>query len=184
MSEVEVFVSNEGTQYIWHRGQEKIVKLTDEEVNLIGFKVRLMEDKEILNRQSGNGISMGIPIKLNKDRLKEIKDMLVTVLKSGPFIDIETHVIDRLVLDSLLDEEDPQKRGWEDEEDVKNCVLTAKKVVGVRLNVNHQHPENTNKIKHLHPHLALVISGKKEDGSGRLVLVILNENTINVITIL
>lgn len=95
------------------------------------------------------------------------------VLSDGPFIDVEKHVIDRLVLDSLLDEDD-----------VKDCVLSVKKVMGVRLNVNHEHPENTEKVKHLHPYLALVIQGTKNDGSGRLVLVILNENTINIITIL
>lgn len=143
-----------------------------------------MRDHKILNRKSGNGIAMGIPVGLNKARLSEIKDKLVEVLKSGPFIDIETHVIDRLVEDSLLEDDDPAKRGWEDEEEIKNCILTVKKVTGVRLIVNHEHPENTEKIKHLHPHIALVISGKKEDGEGRLVLVILNENTINVITIL
>jgi hypothetical protein len=184
MNEVEVFVSHEGTQYIWNRIQEEVVLLSDEEVKVVSFKVGLMSDSEILNRVSGNGVSMGIPIPLSKDRLIEIRDRLVTVLMKGPFINFEQHVLERLVYDALLDEGHPDKRGWDNREDVRDCVLSAHKVTGVRLNVDHNHPENTEKVKHLHPNLALVISGNKKSGEGRLVLVILNENTISVITIL
>lgn len=77
------------------------------------------------------------------------------------------------------------KRGWSNEEEVKKCVLTVKRVNGVRLNVDHDHPLNTDSIKHLYPHIALVIQGKKDDDTdGRLVLAVLTDNEIRVITIL
>ena len=40
--------------------------------------------------------AMGIPIALGKDRLIEIRDRLVEILKNGPFIDFEKHVLERL----------------------------------------------------------------------------------------
>jgi len=184
MHEVEIFVSNDGTQYIWNRNQEEVVLLSDPEIKMVSIKVSLMSDEEILNRTSGNGIPMGIPIALSKNRLIEIRDRLVGILKNGPFIDFEKHVLERLVYDALLDEGNPDKRGWNNREEVKDCVLTAQRVTGVRLNVDHHHRENTDRQKHLHPNLALVISGEKNSGQGRLVLVILNENTISVVTLL
>lgn len=120
-----------------------------------------MSDEEILNTTSGNGVPMGIPIALSNDRLIELRDRLVAILMKGPFIDFEKHVLERLVYDALLDDEHPDKRGWNNKEDVRDCVLSASRVTGVRLNVDHRHPENTERIKHLHPNLALVISGKK-----------------------
>ncbi|MFF2531515.1 hypothetical protein ACFVS2_21645 [Brevibacillus sp. NPDC058079] len=181
----EIFKSMEGTEYKWEREQEKIIVLSDDEVKLLHFKVNLMSDEEILNRVSGNGVPMGIPIKLSDDRLNEIKAKLVTVLKDDElFIDVENHVLDRLVWDSLLEDGHPDKRGWETQEEIEECIYNVKKVHGIRLNVNHEHPQNTESLKHLHPHLALVISGRKKDGSGRLVLVVLNKNQISVITIL
>ncbi|MEK5233472.1 hypothetical protein MHB42_17345 [Lysinibacillus sp. FSL K6-0232] len=184
MREVEIFVSNDGTQYIWNRDQEEVILLNDAETKMVSLKVSLMSDEEILNRTSGNGVPMGIPITLSKDRLIEIRDNLVQILKKGPFIDFEKHVLERLVYDALLDDNHPEKRGWNNSEEVRECVLSASMVTGVRLNVDHHHPENTEKVKHLHPNLALVISGSKGTGKGRLVLVILNEQTISVITIL
>lgn len=184
MNDVEVFVSNDSTQYIWNSSQEEIILLSETEIKILSFKVGLMSDEEILNRTSGNGVSMGIPIPLSKDRLIEIRDRLVKVLKKGPFINFEQHVIERLVYDSLLDDRHPDKRGWDNRDEIRNCVLTASKVTGVRLNVDHNHPENNEKVKHLHPNLALVIKGEKSGSEGRLVLVILNKNTISVITIL
>ncbi len=92
-------------------------------------------------------------------------------------------VFERLVLESLEDNND--KRGWNDEEEVKNCVMTARRVTGIRLNINHDHPYNTPTLKHLNPHLALVIQGEKDDNSsGRLVLAVLTDNEIRVVTIL
>ena len=51
--------------------------------------------------------------------------------------------------------------------------------------LDHDHPLNTDSIKHLYPHIALVIQGKKDDNAdGRLVLAVLTDNEIRVITIL
>lgn len=184
LDKYEVFLSMEGTRYLLDRSQETVVRLTDLEVALLKQKVSLMSDQQILNRESGNGISMGIPIAMSQERLKDIHHQLVQVLKTGPLIDLEQHVIDRLVWDSLLPEHHPDKRGWEDEEDIKNCIYTARKIAGVRLNVNHFHRDNTEKVKHLYPHPAIVIEGSKASGNGRLVLVIFHEQSISVITIL
>lgn len=184
MREVEIFVSNDGTQYIWNRDQEEVILLSDDETKMVSLKVSLMSDEEILNRTSGNGVPMGIPITLSKDRLIEIRDNLVQILKKGPFIDFEKHVLERLVYDALLDDDHPEKRGWNNREEVRECVLSASMVTGVRLNVDHHHTKNTEKVKHLHPNLALVISGSKDTGKRRLVLVILNKQTISVITLL
>lgn len=81
MREVEIFVSNDGTQYIWNRDQEEVILLNDAETKMVSLKVSLMSDEEILNRTSGNGVPMGIPITLSKDRLIEIRDNLVQILK-------------------------------------------------------------------------------------------------------
>lgn len=64
MAEIETFISLDGTQYIWYRGQEKMIELTDKEIAFIKLKVKLMRDADILNRESGNGTPMGIPIVL------------------------------------------------------------------------------------------------------------------------
>ncbi|MBJ7572690.1 hypothetical protein JG789_15930 [Bacillus halotolerans] len=173
----EVFVSSENTQYIWQRNQETIVNLTEEELSLLKFKVRLMKDEDIQNKESGNGVTMGIPVKLEAERFREIRDRLRSILENDPNIQMEPHAIDRLL-------EVGEYRGWEDEQDVIDCVTTAKFVNGVRLSVNHKNPKNTEKVKHLHTNFAIEIKGKKQNGQGRLVLVIFNENKISVVTIL
>lgn len=179
----EIFISQDGTQYMWDKSQEMIVNLSEEELQLIKLKVNLMSDNEILNTESKNGITMGIPIQLNRIRLTDLTLKIIEVIKNEPKIIFSDHVIERLVLESM--DENNDKRGWEDEDDVKCCLFTAKKVTGVRLNVNHNHPEDTEKVKHLHPYLALVIQGKKLNSeNGRLVLVIFIENQVKVITIL
>lgn len=179
----EVFVSAEGTEYRWKKSQEIVVKLTSEEINLLKLKVNLSQDSDILNRESGNGIAMGIPISLSNARFFELSRQLASVIENEPTIIFSDHVIERLVLESF--ESYPDKRGWSNEEEVKNCVLTARRVHGVRLNVDHDHPLNTDSIKHLYPHIALVIQGKKDDNAdGRLVLAVLTDNEIRVITIL
>ncbi|XID91485.1 hypothetical protein ACF3MZ_23670 [Paenibacillaceae bacterium WGS1546] len=165
-------------------GIETFVQLIDEEIKLLKLKVSLMSDFDILNRESGNGVAMGIPIVLSKERLKDIRDKLVGILRRGPFIDFEAHAVERIVYDSLLPDGHPEKRGWISQQEAKDCVMTANWVHGIRLNVNHEHPDNNDKIKHLHPHLAIAISGQKASGEGRLVLVILNERTISVVTVL
>lgn len=184
MGKQEVFISMEGTKYKWNRFQETFVNLSDEEVKLLKLKVSLMSDFEIQNRQSGNGIVMGIPIVFSKERLKAIRDKLVEVLTRGPFINFEEHAISRIVYDSLLPDGHPDKRGWISQQEAKECVMTARRVHGVRLNVDHEHPENTDEMKHLYPHLAIAISGLKTSGEGRLVLIILTERTISVVTVL
>ena len=143
----------------------------------------LLPDNDILNRESGNGVAMGISIKLSKPRLDELSRKLVTIIERDPTIILSDHVFERLVLESLEDNHD--KRGWNDEEEVKNCVITARRVTGIRLNINHNHLYNTPKLKHLNPHLALVIQGEKdENANGRLVLAVLADNEIRVVTIL
>ncbi|KJS46188.1 hypothetical protein [Desulfosporosinus sp. BICA1-9] len=179
----EVFVSAEGTEYRWKKSQEIVVKLTSKEINLLKLKVNLSQDSDILNRESGNGIAMGIPISLSNTRLLELSRQLASVIENEPTIIFSDHVIERLVLESF--ESYPDKRGWSNEEEVKNCVLTVRRVHGVRLNVDHDHPLNTDSIKYLYPHIALVIQGKKDDNAdGRLVLAVLTDNEIRVITIL
>lgn len=70
----EIFVSAEGTEYRWKKSQEIVVKLTKEEINLLKLKVNLSQDSDILNRESGNGIAMGIPISLSNARLFELRN--------------------------------------------------------------------------------------------------------------
>ncbi|MFT8928356.1 MAG: hypothetical protein ABF969_03345 [Sporolactobacillus sp.] len=181
---MEIFVSSDGTQYKWDRDNEYFVILTDTEIKLLKFKVQLMSDDEILNRESGNGISMGIPVSLSRERLAGIKNKLIDILKTGPFIDFEQHAIERIVEDSLFSDGDPRKRGWISQDEAKHCVMTARYVSGVRLNVDFQNPDNTEKVKHLHTQFALVIQGEKTTGDGRLVLVILSEKVITIITVL
>lgn len=179
---LEIFVSREGTQYKWDKSQEKVVNLTEEELRLLKFKTTLMTDDDILNTQSGNGIAMGIPVMLNRDRLTELSKKVISVVESQPSIIFSDHVVERLVLEFT---EGYTSRGWQSEDDVKHCVLTAKRVYGIRLTVNHKHPLNTDNIKHLHPHIALIIQGRKEDDeNGKLVLVIFDEKQIRVVTIL
>lgn len=173
----EVFLSSENTQYIWQRDQEKIVNLTEEELSLLKFKVRLMKDKDIQNKESGNGITMGIPVQFDANRYRDIRDRLKTILEKDPNINMEPHAVDRLLNEGEF-------RGWEDEQDVIDCITTARFVNGVRLSVNHKNPNNTEKVKHLHTNFAIEIKGTKQNGQGRLVLVIFNENKISVVTIL
>jgi hypothetical protein len=184
-SAFEIFVSQEGTQYKWDHSKETIVRLTDEEIRLLKARVSLMHDDEIQNTHSGNGTPMGIPVAINQKRLQDVKFKLAQILADGPFIGITAHAISRMLEDALLDDEDPNKRGWESQQEIKDCVLNVKKVHGVRLNLDHDHPDNTSNVKHLHSQMALVIRGPKGDeAEGRLVLVILDERSINVITIL
>lgn len=179
----EIFVSADGTEYRWKKSQEIVVKLTDEEINLLKLKVNLSKDSDILNRESGNGIAMGIPISLSDARLIDLSRQLAYVIANEPTIIFSDHVIERLVLESF--ESSSGKRGWSNEEEVINCVLTLRRVTGVRLNVDHNHALNSDSIKHLYPHIALVIEGKKDDDTGgRLVLAVLTDNEIRVITIL
>lgn len=181
---MEYFVSSEGTQYNWSKSHECVVDLTKNEIALLKVRVLQMSDKELLNKQSGNGTIMGLPVRLSRERLLEIRGKLVDVLKQGPFINFEEHAISRIVEDSLLEDSDPEKRGWTSIAEAKDCVLSAKSISGVRLNIDHNHPENTESVKHLHQHIALEIRGEKSNGIGRLVLVLLSQNTISVITVL
>ncbi|QNG61780.1 hypothetical protein H4O14_02065 [Bacillus sp. PAMC26568] len=173
----EVFISAEETHYKWLRAQETIVQLTDNEIALLKFRVAAMKDEEIQNRKSGNGVTMGLHIKLNRERHQEIMKRISDILEKDPAILMEPHAIDRLLSDGEF-------RGWEDEEDVIDCVTSARFVNGVRLTVNPRHPKNTEKVKYLHTNFAIEIKGKKKNGDGRLVLVIFNENRISVVTIL
>lgn len=175
--EFEVFVSSDNTQYNWFRSQETVVNLTDEELAWLKFRVRAMKDEEIQNKQSGNGVPMGIPVALKAERYREIRERIFEILKDDPDIRMSPHALDRLFTEGHI-------RGWEDEEDVMDCVTSARFVNGVRLNVNHDDPKNTEKVKHLHTNFAIEIKGEKKDGTGRLVLVIFNENKISVVTIL
>lgn len=182
---IEIFISKDDTQYIWDRSNEHIVQLNSFDLNVLKLKIGLMNDFEIMNQESGNGTPMGIPLPLTKEKEKEIRDKIVAILVKGPFIDFEEHAIARIVEDSLLDKSDPRKRGWNSQLEATNCILSTKRVLGVRLNVDHRHPENTEKIKHLHQQCAILIEGKKnEDGIGRLVMVFLNEEQITVVTVL
>lgn len=185
LADIEYFISSEGTQYIWEREKEVFVRLTDEEVNLLKFKIRLMSDNDILNRESGNGTPMGIPFELNNKRLIEIKDIIIRIINNDGRVKIDDHAVNRITEDSYLDENNPNKRGWKNDDEVIKTVSSIKKVYGTRLNVNHFHPNNTEKIKHLQRHIAFVAEGKKNnDKVGRLVLIILNEDTLSVITVL
>lgn len=177
------FVSQDSTKYILNRAQMPL-QLTVKELELLKLKVSLMRDDAILNRESGNGVAMGIPIILSPNRLSEIRDLLKRIMKANPDIELTSHVRDRLVEDDLLPDGHRDKRYWADEEDVENCLLHVEKVVGVRLNVDHEHPYNTVKMKHLHPSIALEIQGPKSKGKGRLVTVVIDHRTITVITIL
>lgn len=102
-NEYEVFISQDGTQYKWDRSQEAIVNLTKQELELLELKVRLMPDSEIQNRTSGNGITMGIPIALSKDRLIELTKKLFAIIQNDPTIVLSEHVIERIVLESPLE---------------------------------------------------------------------------------
>ncbi|KOR87797.1 hypothetical protein [Paenibacillus solani] len=184
MSKPVTFISKEGTRYTWDRSKETFVQLTDLEVNLMRLKVMGMNDADILNRTSGNGIPMGIPITFSKERLISLRDKLLEILKAGPFIGFEDHALERIIEDSLLSDDDPNKRGWTSKEEAENCVMKAKKITGVRFNVDHRHPKNTETEKFLHPHLGIVITGEKTTGEGRMVLVVLTESTISVVTVL
>jgi len=179
---VEIFFSRDGTQYKWDKSQDKVVNLTPEEMKLLRYKVTLMSDDDILNIRSGNGIAMGIPVQLNKNRLKELSRKLVSVTRSQPSIILSDHVIERLMMEYL---EDYNLRGWLSEDDINCCILSVKRVCGIRLTVNHAHSLNADKIKYLNPHFTIEIQGKKEnDEDGRLVLVLFDENQIRVVTIL
>lgn len=177
------FVSQEGTRYIWEQ-IDNIVDLTPQELILTKVKVKLMSDHTILNQVSGNHIQMGIPLYVNDKRRHEIYRSYKRILSGNPNIRIETHAIDRLIDDSLLSGDDPNKRGWVDEEDIRQCVRSMYSIVGIRLNVNHHHRQNTSNKKYLHPQIALTIKGKKADGEGRVVTAVLTERDITVITIL
>lgn len=176
-NEIEIFISSNNTQYIWERSREMIIQLSELEISLLKMKVKEMDDEEILNRQSGNGIPMGIPIKLSDTRLKDFFEILKRILIKRPSIGIEPHTISRLL-------EYGSDRGWDDEEQIIKCIEGVNKVTGVRLNVNHANPNNTKAVKHLHPNLALEIRGRKRNGQGELILVVLSEKKISVITIL
>ena len=178
------FFSSEGTKYIWNEELEQIINLTPLEIQLTQTKVKLMSDEVILNQVSGNYVKMGIPIKLSSIRMAEILKKYKTVLKQNPEIFIEVHAIDRLISDWELDDDHPLKRNWEDEDEIRNCVKTTSKILEIRLNVNHQHIENTNVVKHLHPHFAITILGRKSKDKGKVVTAVLNEKSITVITIL
>lgn len=149
------------------------------------MKVNLMSDTTILNRDSVSSAPSGIPVSLPPERLVDIRRRLVEILSKGAFIGFESHAIDRILEDSLRAKDDPEKRGWESQDEVTNCVLHVNRVSGFRLNVNYRDTRNTERVKHLHPHAALIIQGNrggKEDG--RLVLVIISEKQVSVITVL
>ncbi|RYG72134.1 hypothetical protein EU245_11655 [Lentibacillus lipolyticus] len=181
---MEEFYSSEGTKYIWDSSADKIIDLTPSEVQMTKIKVKLMSDHTILNRDSANNIPMGIPLELSTNRLKEVYANLRRILRHAPEIHIESHAIDRLIEDWALVNGDPKKRDWVDEDDIRNCVRTAHKVIGLRLNVNHHHVENSSDVKYLHPQLAITLLGEKASGNGRLVSAVLGEKLITVITIL
>lgn len=181
---MECFISKEGTRYFWIRNDECIVDLTKHEVSLLKIKVKELSDRQILNTDSGNGVTMGIPVYLSNERKRDIKSKLIDVLKKGPFIGFQEHAIVRIVEDAVLDDDDPKKRGWTGQDEVKNCIMSVKRVSGFRLNIDHAYSEGTDKVKYLHTNIALELYGQKKDGIGRVVLVLIDENTISVVTVL
>jgi hypothetical protein len=177
------FISQEGTKYIWDP-IDNIVDLTPHELRYSQIKIRLMSDRTILNQVSGNNIQMGIPLQVSPERLREVKRYYRRLLIEEPNINIESHAIDRLIEDTLIPDEDPSKRGWIDENDIRECVRSMYQIIGLRLNVNHYHSLNTKDIKYLHPQFAITIKGKRSDGEGRVVTAVLDKSNITVITIL
>jgi hypothetical protein len=178
------FYSSEGTKYLWDTTSDNFIDLTPLEIQWTRAKVQLMSDQTILNQVSGNNIQMGIPLHVSNSRLKETHTNLKRIIKASPVINIESHAIDRLVEDWTLPDNHPNKRGWVDEDDIRSCVRTMYRVIGLRLNVNHQHRDNTQGTKYLHPQISITMIGKKASGDGRLVSAVLNEGLITVITIL
>lgn len=144
------FISKEGTKYIWE-GNDNIVDLTPQELTFSQIKVRLMSDWTILNQTSGNSIQMGIPLQISASRLSEVKRNYRRILSDNPDIRIESHALDRLIEDSLIPDDDPRKRGWLNEDDIRECVRSINEIQSIRLNVNHQDQRNTDNRKYLHP---------------------------------
>lgn len=177
------FISKEGTKYFWEP-IDNVVDLTPHELKFSLAKVKLMSDHTILNQVSGNKIQMGIPLQVSPKRLLEIKKYYRSILTKEPNINIEAHAIDRLIEDTLIPDGDPNKRGWIDENDIRECVRSMYQITDLRLNVNHHHSFNTKDIKYLHPQFAITIKGKRTAGEGRVVTAVLNKSSITVITIL
>ncbi|RSL33929.1 hypothetical protein D7Z54_07370 [Salibacterium salarium] len=178
------FYSFEGTTYKWYSEKETLVNLTPLELQMIKKKVSLMSDKTILNRESGNNIKMGIPVVLHKEKLAEVYRFMRRMINKGSEVMIEAHAVDRLLEDYILPDGDSQKRGWSDEHEVRNCVRSMHRIVGLRLNVDHNNKKNTINVKHLFPQIGITIEGKKQDGNGRVVTAVLTDKSITVITIL
>lgn len=177
------FVSKEATKYLWEP-IDNIVDLTPQELSFTQIKVKLMSDRTILNQISGNSIQMGIPLQISSTRLREVKRNYRRILSENPDILVESHAVDRLIEDSLISDDDSRKRRWINEDDIRECVRNMYKIQGIRLNVNHQHSQNTANLKYLHPQMAITIKGKKANGEGRVVTAVLSRRSITVITIL
>src|SRR5690554_5526020 len=137
------FISQEGTKYFWEP-IDNVVDLAPHELKYSQIKVRLMSDRTILNQVSGNNIQMGIPLQVSLERLQEVKRYYRRTLIEKPYINIEAHAIDRLIEDTMIPDGDPSKRGWIDENDIRECVRSMYQIIGLRLNVNHYHSLNTN----------------------------------------
>ncbi|WJV20688.1 hypothetical protein QU593_09760 [Rossellomorea marisflavi] len=173
----EVFISQEGTNYRWFGLKEDIVKLTVEELGLTMIKVSCMNDSDILNTESGNGTKMGIPLTLSNERKKEVYSNLKQAIDESIHIGLQPHAYERLLLCG-------DERGWSDEMQVLYCVENIKRVLGIRLNVDHKHQDNSESVKYLHKDFSIEVTGAKGLGTGRLVLTAPEDKAIRVITIL
>lgn len=180
---MEIFTSQEGTDYIWIPPLTTF-SLTTDEISTIHTIVQKMSDERILHRVSGSGIPMGIPIQISPLRLLQMTNALKKWVSKDPTIHLEKHAQERLIADRLLPNGDPKKRGWKNNSDVIECVKTLSQIRSVRLSVNRGHPSNSRERVFLHSDLSILIEGQKADGTGCLVIAAIRNDFISVITIL
>ncbi|PWK16493.1 hypothetical protein [Tumebacillus permanentifrigoris] len=176
------FVSADSTIYKWFERQETAMTLEEEEIIDLRQAIENMSDEAIQNDVSGNGMKMGVPVQLSRDRLDAFLEVVLNVIKFKK-IRLTSHALDRLQDDLVNGAEHPNFRGWLSEEDVHHCVCTINRVDGVRLTVN-KATINSAEV-HFNQSLALEVRGQRPDGiEGTLALAIIESNRIRIITLL
>lgn len=184
MQNYVLFTSKNGTEYRWERPVGSLFDLTAQEILLTRVKIRALDDADIQNQQH-NGKPMGLPIALSRPRMVDLYNVLRTVVnRKNHEITLTSHAIDRLMEDWALPQGDPNKRGWDNEDDVRNCVRKAVAVTDPRLNIDHHDRRNTATVKYIKPFLSFTVHGPKVSGNGKVVSVIIGKKAIQVNTIL
>ncbi len=183
--QVHKFESADGTTYCWEENQETELTLTLEEIEELRQDIKRLPDDVIQNEVSGNGVLMGVKIPLSTERLDGFLNSIVNFISQKIKIRLTEHAKQRLKEDIAKGSDHLESRGWSSEEDVRHCVMSAKKVENARLTVNKNRVDDESVW--FHCPISFAVTGTVPNGEERtlaLAIVDTKERVIRIVTLL